>query len=90
MITKQVEVVQLVEVTVDETKFTPEFMAEFRESFYDYSTVNDHIEHLAQLQARGLINMPEINNRFIEGYGPANEMGIVTQSLDLTDVSILD
>lgn len=72
MITKTATVSQNVVVTVDETKFTPEFMAEFRASFYPFRTLDRHIEHLAQLHARGIAE----NNQFIEGYGPANEMGI--------------
>jgi hypothetical protein len=65
----KVIVSQDIEVEVDESKFTPEFMEEFRRSFYDFHTVEDHVCHLAQLYARGLIN--EFNpNHFIEGYGP--------------------
>jgi hypothetical protein len=67
-----VRVSQDVEVTIDPAKFTPEFMAEFRESFFDFDTVAEHIEHLAQLHARGITDYDE----FIEGYGPARDMGI--------------
>ena len=60
------------DVTVDETKFTPEFMAEFRKTFYDFKTMDDHIQHLGQLFSRGLCD----DFSFIEGYGPAKDMGI--------------
>jgi hypothetical protein len=69
---REVEVVQVVRVTMDEAKFTPEFMEEFRRYFYDFTTLDDHAAHIAQLAARGLIDTP----CFIEGYGPSEEMGI--------------
>lgn len=69
----EVDVSRLVEVIVDETKFTEEFMEEFRgyidDSFYE---LHDHIEHLGWLYAAGRVN----DNDFIEGYGPAKEFGI--------------
>ena len=72
MLEREVNVEQVVKVTVDETKFTPEFMQEFRASQYNFTTLNDHLQHLAQLYARGLAD----EFSFIEGYGPAKEMGI--------------
>jgi hypothetical protein len=70
-----VEVRSYVEVRLDETKFTPEFMQEFRDSFYPFMTLKAHAEHLAQLAARELIpeNSPEA---FVEGYGKIQDMGI--------------
>lgn len=73
MVTREVKVEQVVSVTVDETKFTDAFMAEFRGSMYPFDTLNDHLEHLAQMYARGLCD--EFTT-FIEGYGPPKEMGI--------------
>lgn len=70
--TKKFLVSQTVEVTVDETKFTPEFYAEFVATMYPYETLDRHMEHLAQLYARGVVD----NGEFIEGYGPAKGMGI--------------
>lgn len=61
-----------VEVEIDESKFDERFMSEFRESFYCFYTIDEHLCHLAQLYARGLIE----DGQFIEGYGPAKEMGI--------------
>lgn len=52
-------------------------MQAFRESFYDFDTVEEHIEHLGQLFVRGIVG--GIANPFIEGYGPADEMGIKFQ-----------
>lgn len=61
-------------VEVDETKFTEDFFAEFSKSFFFMDSVGEAVEHLADLFARGMIRGEE--NEFIEGYGPANEMGI--------------
>jgi hypothetical protein len=70
MKTYTVEVHQTIKVTVDESKFDDAFMREFRESFFPFDTIDEHVEHLAQLEARG------IADDFIEGYGPAKDMGI--------------
>ena len=70
---RTVGVQQLIEVTVDEAKFTPEFMAEFRASMYPFDEVGQHIEHLAQLYARGAVDG---FSAFIEGYGPPKDFGI--------------
>jgi hypothetical protein len=70
MKTFHVEVRTYVEVSLDEAKFTPEFMAEFRRDFYDFATLAEHAEHLAQLASRDAVSS------FIEGYGLAKEMGI--------------
>lgn len=68
---RTVECTIRVRVQVDETKFTEAFMAEFREHFFPFQTIEEHIEHLGQLAARG-----ELNLNFIEGYGPSALMGI--------------
>ena len=67
---RTVEVRQLIEVEIDESKFDEQFMQEFRESFYNFTTLDDHIAHIGQLEARGMLGT------FIEGYGPAKDMGI--------------
>ena len=56
MVTKYVVVKQGIGVSVDESKFTEEFMEEFRDYFYKFYTINDHIEHLGQLYARGIVD----------------------------------
>lgn len=66
----EVEVVQVVEVSLDETMFNEKFMEEFRKGFYSFHTLRDHVEHLAQLEARGLVGT------FLEGYGRPDEVGI--------------
>lgn len=72
MANEEVEVVISVKVNIDEEKFTSEFMKEFRENFYDFHTLEQHREHLAQLAVRGIVSTP----CFIEGYGPSADMGI--------------
>lgn len=73
-----VRVTQLVEVEIDEAKFDAEFMKEFTDSFYPYDTIPQHAMHLAQLHARGIAD----NHDFIEGYGPAKDMGIKFQIVE--------
>lgn len=71
--TQDIDVTIHVKVTVDESKFTPEWMEEYRKYFYEYYTVEEHMNHLAFLAATGQIaEWPQ----FIEGYGPSEEMGI--------------
>ena len=94
MKTMQFEVRQTVTVSLDETKFTPEFMEEFNSMIFDAGTVEDgalveHGQHLAQLAARGVI--PDFittkHGEFIEGYGPSAAMGIAVRVLqDKTEV----
>lgn len=82
---RTVTVTHVVKVTVDETKFTEEWMAEFRRHFYPFDTLDEHIEHLGELFSRGLIN--EFGDPFIEGYGNASEMGIRFE-WDYTEVEV--
>jgi hypothetical protein len=72
---REVEVTQVISVEIDESKFDETFLKEFREFFYPFHEVEDHYHHLAQLYARGIVGSRK--NDFIEGYGPAPEMGIV-------------
>ena len=82
-----VQVTQLIEVELDESKFDEQFMSEFRASFYSFDTIEEHAEHIAQLQARGLIDL-ECGTEFIEGYGPSQDMGIKARCVE-TDMEIL-
>lgn len=82
----QVEVTQTFDIKVDESKFTPEFMADFRKSFYDFQTIDDHIKHLAQMYARGIVTP---FTKFIEGYGAPKDIGLefteVAQEEDIVE-----
>lgn len=79
-----VEVVSEIQVTLDESKFTPEFMESYRQHFYSSVTsIEHHARHLAQLQARGIVDRPQINNGFIEGYGNVQEFGVEIETIDI-------
>lgn len=70
-----VEVTQNVEVEFPDNFLTPEFMKQFRDSFYNFNSRAQHFEHVAQLHARGLVG----EDSFIEGYGDAKALGIKMQ-----------
>lgn len=61
-----------VEVDLDESKFTEQFMQDFRDSFFPIDTIDEHRMHLAQMFARGIYD----NGSSIEGYGLTESMGI--------------
>lgn len=75
---RQVQVTQIVEVTINEDKFDEEFMAEFDAHFFPGYDLDDHMKHLGQLFARGISD----DRDFIEGYGPAADMGIRFRKID--------
>lgn len=79
MVEKQKYTVELsfeVEVEIDPSKFDEAFLAEFRDSFYQFYTVERHVEHIAQLEARGLLE------DFTEGYGPIDDFGIKARTIN--------
>ncbi len=79
---KEVKVIQIIKVTIDESKFTDKFMAEFRKTMYStFHDLNDHYMHLAQLYARNICD----DNSFIEGYGLAKDMGIEFNIIDMNE-----
>lgn len=84
MVKFTVEVSQLVEVEIDETKFDVAFMKEFRESFFPFYSLRAHAGHLAQLHARGISVLDGFSPEFIEGYGPQDEMGIKAHTIETT------
>lgn len=74
MKTYDIEVRSWFKVEVDETKFTPEFFAEFSSYMWFMDSVEQAVEHLADLFARGLIRGDK--GEFIEGYGDLDAMGV--------------
>lgn len=87
--TFEVEVTQIVRVTLDPSQFTPEFMSEFRESFFPFDTIEEHAEHIAQLAAREVYSLnPYLPDEFVEGYGPIGKMGI-SATVDDCETEIL-
>jgi len=78
-----VTVESVVTVTLDETKFTKEFMEEFNSTIFAADDLRDHAEHLGWLFATGRIE----NGEFVEGYGSLLDMGIEAKvNADVTDV----
>lgn len=61
----------IVHVEVDETKFTPEFMEEYRDHYRPFETIDEHITHIAKLTANRLID-----DGYAAGYGYLKDMGI--------------
>lgn len=85
MKTYAVEVTSIVEVTLDETKFTPEFFAEFNSTISDWDyDLEEHAKHLAWVHATG-VEALDGYGAFVEGYGPVKDMGITARLID-TDV----
>jgi hypothetical protein len=86
LIKKEVQVVKVIEVTIDEEKFTPEFFEEFNASMHDLGDdVDEHIKFLATLHVRGVAD----NDSFIEGYGPAKDMGIRFEEIGDEETDII-
>lgn len=75
-------------VEIDLNKFDETFMQEFRESFFQFDTFEEHVEHITQLQARGIIDLIAEPNTFIEGYGPAQDMGISIKLIGDVDIDV--
>lgn len=88
MKTFDIEVTQIVRVTLDDSKFDEAFMSEFRGSFYPFFTVAEHAEHIGQLVARGICEPTKHSSEFIEGYSESRDMGIIAEVIE-TDVDAL-
>lgn len=67
-----------VDVDVDESKFTPEFMDEFSKTFFEADNIDNHIEHIAWLECRQMLE------GFVEGYGEIKEFGISASIADMS------
>jgi dihydroorotase len=74
---KYVTVTSTVRVSVNESKFTPQFLKEFRECFCNLQTIDEHIQRLAKLKVRG-----DCDQDFVEGYGSQKDMGIDIEILE--------
>ena len=63
-------------IEIDDSVITEEWMEDFRQVFYEFETMEQHVEHIAQLKAR------YYNGSFppeIEGYGSVAVHGKVRQ-----------
>jgi hypothetical protein len=82
-----VDISQRLYVEIDETKFTPEWLADFRKTFYKLNDITAHVEFLAKLEARGMIHTQD-QDCFIEGYGQASDFKLkITKGEMDVDVS---
>ncbi len=71
--TKTFEVQQIIKVTVDPARFTPEFMKAFNESIHEKDNIREHMEFIAEMVAGGVVSSP---SDFLEGYGVLSEFGV--------------
>lgn len=71
-----VTVTATVRVKLDASKFTPDFMEDFRQHFFPFDTIEEHAEHIGQLAARELYSFGFNRDEFVEGYGKIGPMGI--------------
>jgi len=83
---REVEVTRIIEVSVDEEKFDEIFMGEFRKNFYEFNTIEDHMQYLAQLYARGVTDGSP--KSFLDGYGFCEDMSIKFRNID-TEVTVV-
>lgn len=99
MRTFTVDVTQTIEVTLDDTKFTPEFFKEYNESITYRGgddgdiewALRNHAEHLAWVHATGVEALDYVTPSaaaFVEGYGPASDMGIKAREI-ATETEVL-
>lgn len=82
---KKVRVEFEVEIDYNGDSFNKEFMEAFRGYMYPFHTINDHLEHLAQLKVRGLAD----DNEFVEGYGILKDKRGITMESELTHIEVL-
>lgn len=66
---------QELEIEIDDEKLTEEFMDEFKEYFYDFDTIEEHVEHIGQIYARSAYSTKD-GKPFIEGYGTLDCLGV--------------
>jgi hypothetical protein len=75
--TKNVQVTFDISVTVDKSKFTQEFIDNFAKYFFELESIDQHIEHIAELAAKDRLD------EFTEGYGQIKDMGISARINDI-------
>ena len=82
--TKTITVTQEITVTVDESRFTPEFMASYSKHFHECEAVENHMQYIAKCCALGIIAS---KGDFLEGYGKLDDFGIrfKRESIDVGD-----
>lgn len=88
----QIEVMQIVSVTLKKEAFSETFMAEFRKSFYPFFELSNHAEHIAQLVGRGIVDEITAHfgrDQFVEGYGPIGEFVAAAEVVDYSTDEVI-
>jgi len=67
-------------VKFDDTVINEEWMENFREFMYDFYSLKEHVDHIAQRCAR-------FGTRFVEGYGVPLESGEITSFIKELNVN---
>ena len=78
----KVVITQEVEVEVDETKFTQEFLDNFSNPFHKISNLQRHMQYLAVACVHDDKQVLRDSDTRIESYGPAKDLGIVVSFLN--------
>lgn len=73
-----------IEVEIDVSKFTKEFIAEYVRNFYPHHEIDDHIKHIAWLKSENHLD------EFTAGYGHISELGISARIINETTETELD
>lgn len=80
----EVEVTQVVKVQIDDEKINEDFNRVFSSYMWDVNCIEDHVKHLAQMEARGLIDC----DGYVEGYGRLPEIGCASRALKVSHIKI--
>ncbi len=77
-----VEVTTYLTVKIDEDVISDEFNEVFSDGIFPADCSEDHAEHLAEMETRGLIGF----DRFVEGYGDLMDLSC---SVKVDDISVV-
>ena len=81
----KVTVTQIVEVELDDSKLNDDFNKEFSATMWDVDCLQDHANHIGQMEARDLIG----SDGFLEGYGDLKKLNCKAQVVDQHEESEL-
>jgi hypothetical protein len=82
--TKRIEVIVVLDVTLDESKFTDEVMNDFNDCI-GKTDMAGHFKNLAFQEANGFIGF----DNFVEGYGDISDLGVEFREVS-RDQEIID
>lgn len=85
-----IDYTQTIKVVPRKEKFDEAFMKEFRETFYDFFTIEDHCQHVGWMLATRRIKQffeGYQDTQFVEGYGPIGDYfvfaGVVSEDFEI-------